>query len=124
MKKLLTAVLAAFVFMGSAFAIDFTADLNFKVPMDAWSEKTGPNNIPFIGEVTSHYDYFTYGLGFDLRGQAMITKQFGFGVDFGMNFPQSLSSTVRTSTKKDGKTKFVGTSTLTLISWMKKAIYI
>lgn len=108
MKKILSVAIATLMLVGSVFAIDFSVDGNFAVPLDFTKSETHSSSS--ILGVTTNYDRTTnnkeFGLGGDLGLKAMLTKTFGVKVDLGLYFPQSVTSKTTTVTK-------VGSSTTT-----------
>ncbi|MCQ2586485.1 MAG: outer membrane beta-barrel protein [Treponema sp.] len=108
MKKLLSAVMSVLLFAGSAFALNFSADGNFTIPMNAWYDTWEVSNV--IKTTTKNLDY---GFGFDAGGQAMLTNQFGARVAFGFSWPQgdnwtnnTTNSFTNSTTTTSGTTKY------------------
>lgn len=93
MKKILSVAVAAFMLVGSIFAIDFSVDGNFAIPLDfAKSETKSENTV--LGVKTT-YNRTTnsqeVGFGGDVGIKAMLTKNFGLKLDLGLYFPNSQS---------------------------------
>ena len=97
MKKLFGAAVLAVMFVGSAFAIDFSVDANFAVPFNFTSSTT---NIDVDKKNYTHTKSVKeMGLGADVGLKAMLTRTFGLKVDLGLYFPQSATTTTTTTTK-------------------------
>ena len=98
MKKLFGAAVLAVMFVGSAFAIDFSVDANFAVPFNFTSSTT---NIDVDKKNYTHTKSVIkeMGLGADVGLKAMLTRTFGLKVDLGLYFPQSATTTTTTTTK-------------------------
>ena len=101
MKKLFGAAVLAVMFVGSAFAIDFSVDANFAVPFNFTSSTT---NVDFGGKNYTHIKSVRkeMGLGADVGLKAMLTRTFGLKVDLGLYFPQSATTTTTTKTSVGG----------------------
>ena len=99
MKKLFGAAVLAVMFVGSAFAIDFSVDANFAVPFNFTS-----SNIDFGGNSYIHTKSVIkeMGLGADVGLKAMLTRTFGLKVDLGLYFPQSATTTTTTKSSVGG----------------------
>ena len=101
MKKLLGATVLAVMFVGSAFAIDFSVDANFAVPFNFTSSTT---NIDVDKKNFTHTKSVIkeMGLGADVGLKAMLTRTFGLKVDLGLYFPQSATTTTTTKSSVGG----------------------
>ena len=101
MKKLFGAAVLAVMFVGSAFAIDFSVDANFAVPFNFTSSTT---NIDLDEKNYTHTKSVRkeMGLGADVGLKAMLTRTFGLKVDLGLYFPQSATKTTTTKTSVGG----------------------
>ncbi len=101
MKKLFGAAVLAVMFVGSAFAIDFSVDANFAVPFNFTSSTT---NIDVDKKNFTHTKSVRkeMGLGADVGLKAMLTRTFGLKVDLGLYFPQSATKTTTTKTSVGG----------------------
>lgn len=101
MKKLFGAAVLAVMFVGSAFAIDFSVDANFAVPFNFTSSNT---NVDFGGNSYIHTKSVIkeMGLGADVGLKAMLTRTFGLKVDLGLYFPQSATTTTTTKSSVGG----------------------
>lgn len=89
MKKIFTTIAAILIFAGSAFALNFSADGNFTIPMNAWYDKY--NFDAFGIQYTMTRNNLDYGFGFDVGGEMMVTNQFGARVAFGLSWPQGVN---------------------------------
>lgn len=99
MKKLI-GILTALLIAGSVFAVDFSIDAGFDIPMSVWkSEKFT------YGSTTEQTTYFTNGIGFDIGAQAMFTKEVGVRFEFGYEMPKSQSdkTVVKTRNSKTNR---------------------
>lgn len=107
MKKLFGAAVLAVMFVGSAFAIDFSVDANFAVPFNFTSSTT---NIDVDKKTYTHTKSVIkeMGLGADVGLKAMLTRTFGLKVDLGLYFPQSATTTTTTKSSVLGKDTTVG----------------
>ena len=107
MKKLFGAAVLAVMFVGSAFAIDFSVDANFAVPFNFTSSTT---NIDLDEKNYTHTKSVRkeMGLGADVGLKAMLTRTFGLKVDLGLYFPQSATTTTTTKSSVLGNVKTVG----------------
>lgn len=107
MKKLLGAAVLAVMFVGSAFAIDFSVDANFAVPFNFTSSTTNfdldEKNYTHTKSVRKEM-----GLGADVGLKAMLTRTFGLKVDLGLYFPQSATTTTTTKSSAFGNVTTVG----------------
>lgn len=101
MKKLFGAAVLAVMFVGSAFAIDFSVDANFAVPFNFTSSTT---NIDVDKKTYTHTKSVIkeMGLGADVGLKAMLTRTFGLKVDLGLYFPQSATTTTTTKSSVGG----------------------
>ena len=101
MKKLFGAAVLAVMFVGSAFAIDFSVDANFAVPFNFTSSTT---NIDYNEKNYIHTKSVIkeMGLGADVGLKAMLTRTFGLKVDLGLYFPQSATTTTTTKSAVGG----------------------
>lgn len=101
MKKLFGAAVLAVMFVGSAFAIDFSVDANFAVPFNFTSSTTNidldEKNYTHTKSVRKEME-----LGADVGLKAMLTRTFGLKVDLGLYFPQSATKTTTTKTSVGG----------------------
>ena len=107
MKKLFGAAVLAVMFVGSAFAIDFSVDANFAVPFNFTSSTT---NIDLDEKNYTHTKSVIkeMGLGADVGLKAMLTRTFGLKVDLGLYFPQSATTTTTTKSSVLGNVTTVG----------------
>lgn len=107
MKKLFGAAVLAVMFVGSAFAIDFSVDANFAVPFNFTSSTT---NIDVDKKTFTHTKSVIkeMGLGADVGLKAMLTRTFGLKVDLGLYFPQSATTTTTTKSSGLGNVTTVG----------------
>lgn len=107
MKKLLGAAVLAVMFVGSAFAIDFSVDANFAVPFNFTSSTT---NFDVDKKTYTHTKSVIkeMGLGADVGLKAMLTRTFGLKVDLGLYFPQSATTTTTTKSSAFGNVTTVG----------------
>ena len=107
MKKLFGAAVLAVMFVGSAFAIDFSVDANFAVPFNFTSSTT---NIDLDEKNYTHTKSVRkeMGLGADVGLKAMLTRTFGLKVDLGLYFPQSATTTTTTKSAVLGNVTTVG----------------
>lgn len=93
MKKILSVAVAAFMLVGSIFAIDFSVDGNFAIPLDFAKTETKSENT-VLGVKTTYNrttNYQEVGFGGDVGIKAMLTKNFGLKLDLGLYFPNSQS---------------------------------
>lgn len=97
MKKILSVAIATFMLVGSVFAIDFSVDGNFAVPLD-FTKKEGSANLYDVFSSDSTTNYTEVGIGGDIGLKAMLTKTLGLKVDLGLYFPQSQSWKTTTTT--------------------------
>lgn len=102
MKKIISAALAVFLFVGSAFAIDFSADFNVALPLDFTTSKIN------VDVNDNNYTHTTIknkesGFGADIGFKAMLTDMFGVKLNLGYYMPQKIKSTTTTTTKVLGK---------------------
>lgn len=102
MKKIISVVLATLLFVGSAFAIDFSADLNVALPLDFTTSKLNVdvNDNNYTHTTTKKTES---GFGFDAGFKAMFTDMFGVKMNLGLYMPQKVKSTTTTATKLLGK---------------------
>ncbi len=91
MKKIIVSLLSLFVLVSAASAIEFSADVNFTMPMQSFS-----GSDLFLKDYTE----FDFGTGFDFGISAMVNKRFGAKVDLGLNFPQNYKRTYKESGNK------------------------
>lgn len=107
MKKLFGAAVLAVMFVGSAFAIDFSVDANFAVPFNFTSSTT---NIDYNEKNFTHTKSVIkeMGLGADVGLKAMFTRTFGLKVDLGLYFPQSATTTTTIKSSVLGNVTTVG----------------
>lgn len=89
MKKILSVAAATFLLVGSIFAIDFSVDGNFAIPLDF--AKTETKSESSLGSYNSTTNYQEVGFGGDVGIKAMLTKNFGLKLDLGLYFPNSQS---------------------------------
>lgn len=96
MKKILSVAVATLMFVGSIFAIDFSVDGNFAIPLDFAKTETN-NEVPYIkSTITTNSQEVSFGG--DIGVKAMLTKMFGVKVDLGLYFPNKKSSKTTTVT--------------------------
>ena len=107
MKKLFGAAVLAVMFVGSAFAIDFSVDANFAVPFNFTSSTT---NIDVDKKNFTHTKSVIkeMGLGADVGLKAMFTRTFRLKDDLGLYFPQSATTTTTTKSSVLGNVTTVG----------------
>lgn len=92
MKKILSVAAAAFMLVGSIFAIDFSVDGNFAIPLDfAKDTKTIVESSILGTKSTVTKNSQEVGFGGDVGIKAMLTKNFGLKLDLGLYFPNSQS---------------------------------
>lgn len=111
MKKILSVAVAAFMLVGSIFAIDFSVDGNFAIPLDFAKEtKTVVDSSVFGAKSTITTNSQEVGFGGDVGIKAMLTKNFGLKLDLGLYFPNSQSYKITTTlnnTSLDDSGKYV-----------------
>lgn len=88
MKKILSVAIATLMLAGSVFAIDFSVDGNFAVPLD-FTKTESTVKVNDSNYTTTTINYKEVGIGGDIGLKAMLTKTFGLKVDLGLYFPQS-----------------------------------
>lgn len=113
MKKNLSVIIATLMLAGSVFAIDFSVDGNFAIPLDFAKTETKSENTVFGVKTTYNHttNYQEVGFGGDVGIKAMLTKNFGLKLDLGLYFPNSQSwktTTVFTANKNSNTTNSDG----------------
>lgn len=95
MKKLLSVAVAALSLAGALFAVDFSIDGNFSVPLNFSSESI---NVDVNANNYTHTKtkYTEIGFGADVGLKAMFTKKIGAKVDLGFYFPNTQNSETTT----------------------------
>lgn len=83
MKKIIAAVAAALVFAGSLFAVNFTVDGSYTLPMNSW---TSTSSSTYTNYKEKHFEF---GMGFDVGADVMLNNQIGLRVAMGMAFPMT-----------------------------------
>lgn len=113
MKKNLSVIIATLMLAGSVFAIDFSVDGNFAIPLDFAKTETKSENTVLSVKTTYNRttNYQEVGFGGDVGIKAMLTKNFGLKLDLGLYFPNSQSwktTTVSTVNKNSNTTNSDG----------------
>lgn len=103
MKKILSVAIATLMFVGSIFAIDFSVDGNFAIPLD-FTKAESTVKVNDSNYTTTTINYKEVGFGGDIGLKAMLTKMFGVKVDLGLYFPQSQNWKSTTDVVLLGKT--------------------
>lgn len=113
MKKNLSVIIATLMLAGSVFAIDFSVDGNFAIPLDFAKTETKSENTVWGVKTTYNRttNYQEVGFGGDVGIKAMLTKNFCLKLDLGLYFPNSQSwktTTVSTVNKTSNTTNSDG----------------
>lgn len=111
MKKILSVAVAVFMLVGSIFAIDFSVDGNFAIPLDFAKETKTVVESSILGtKSTITTNSQEVGFGGDVGIKAMLTKNFGLKLDLGFYFPNSQSYKITTTlnnSSRDDSGKYV-----------------